>query len=196
MSMSAFRTQLPTPPPSKDAIDFLASSLSGGSVRLIALETRNPHGGRGGSLDSDQCAWLVRELAADMRRGVVIATRHRSTELRNDRGMPGSAPRILSDELVPLLLAHPNVLGWIGGHRHGPASIRHGEGHLGLWEMTPSLLGYGCQAWQGHQERRGTRFPESAGPLMFTSATPVHVGGLCSDHGQGRRGLAGALESR
>jgi hypothetical protein len=31
-------------------------------VRILALDSANPHGGVGGSLDSDQCLWLVREL--------------------------------------------------------------------------------------------------------------------------------------
>jgi hypothetical protein len=109
--MSTFPACSRSAKPSKEAVDFIASSLAGDRVRLIALETKNPHGGRGGSLDSDQCAWLVRELAKDRQRGVVITTRHRSSELRNDRVQSGSTPRILADELVSLLLAHPNVLG-------------------------------------------------------------------------------------
>lgn len=145
--------------PTKDAIDFLASNLGGDAVRLISLDTRNPLGGRGGSLDSDQCAWLVRELANDPHRGVIVSTRHRSHELRNARTGPGAAPRILGDELVPILLAHANVLGWISGSRHRPAATRHGVREAGLWEMTPSLLGFGCKAWLGHQRRRGVAFP-------------------------------------
>lgn len=144
--------------PTKPAIDFLASTLGGDSVRLITLDTQNPHGGRGGSIDSDQCAWLVRELAAHSQRGVVIATRHRSSELRNARSTVELPPRILAEELVPILLAHPNVLGWIGGHRHRPGAIRHGERDMGLWEMTPALLGFGCNAWLGLQSRRGVGF--------------------------------------
>jgi hypothetical protein len=144
--------------PSKDAVDFLASTLGGDSVRLISLDTRNPYGGRGGSLDSDQCAWLVRELAVEPVRGVIITTRHRSQELRNARTVPGAAPRILGDELVPLLLAHSNVLAWISGYRHRPGATRHGVNESGLWEVTPSLLGFGCKAWLGHQRRRALGF--------------------------------------
>lgn len=144
--------------PSKDALDFLAASLAGDSVRLICLDTRNPLGGRGGSIDSDQCAWLVRELAREPDRGVIVSTRHRSSELRNARTVAGSSPRVLAEELVPLLLAHPNVLGWIGGHRHRPAGMRHGVRDLGLWEVTPSLLGFGCKAWLAHQRRRAVIF--------------------------------------
>jgi len=33
-----------------------------GSVRIIGLDSANPHGGVGGSFDTEQCAWLVREL--------------------------------------------------------------------------------------------------------------------------------------
>ncbi|MBK9739141.1 MAG: hypothetical protein IPO93_06460 [Actinobacteria bacterium] len=156
--MTVLPTRSPTSSPTKPAIDFLASSLGGDGVRLITLDTRNPNGGRGGSIDSDQCAWLVREPAASPRRGVVIATRHRSSELRNALSTLDLPPRILADELVPILLAHPNVLGWIGGHRHRPGAIRHGARDTGLWEMTPALLGFGCHAWLGLQSRRGIRF--------------------------------------
>ena len=38
-----------------------------GAVRMLALDSANPFGGVGGSLDSDQCAWLVRELGAAAR---------------------------------------------------------------------------------------------------------------------------------
>ena len=167
--MSAVAIPTPSTTPATEAICLLASLLGGDAVRLISLDTRNPHGGRGGSLDSDQCAWLVRELAIDRQRGVVVTTRHRSSELRNARSDTGGPPRILADELVSLLLAHPNVLGWIGGHRHRPAAVRHGERDLGLWEMTPSLLGFGDQAWLGHLRRRGVPFrPSGAGPGAAT----------------------------
>jgi hypothetical protein len=164
MSMNAAPTSSRSVQPSKDAIDFLASMLGGNHVRLISLDTRNPLGGRGGSLDSEQCAWLVRELAKFPGRGVIVTTRHRSPELRNARSIPGTAPRILGEELVPLVLAHANVLGWIGGHRHRPDAIRHGVEDAGMWEMTPSLLGFGCKAWLAHQRRRALLF--TAEPLL------------------------------
>jgi hypothetical protein len=172
--MSAFPSCSRSAKPSKEAVDFIASALAGDRVRLIALETKNPHGGRGGSLDSDQCAWLVRELAKDRQRGVVITTRHRSSELRNDRILVGAAPRILADELVSLLLAHPNVLGWVAGHRHRPGAIWHGARDLGLWEMTPSLMGFGGEAWLGLQQRRGVRFVMNATTrLPVVAMTPA-----------------------
>lgn len=152
--------------PTKAVLDFLAASLAGDAVRLIRLESRNPLGGRGGSIDSDQCAWLVRELAKEPDRGVIVSTRHRSSELRNARTIAGSAPRVLAEELVPLLLAHPNVLGWIGGHRHRPAGMRHGVHDLGLWEVTPSSLGFGCQAWLAHQRRRALAFTSEPWSLV------------------------------
>jgi hypothetical protein len=161
---------VPTPSrpllPSKEAIDFLASTLIGDNVRLITLDTCNPFGGRGGSLDSDQCAWLVRELAKFPDRGVIVTTRHRSLELRNSRTIARAAPRILGAELVPLLLAHANVLGWIGGHRHRPSAIRHGVRDSGLREMTPSLLGFGSKAWLAHQRRHAVLFPSQRPPAI------------------------------
>jgi hypothetical protein len=174
MSMNAAPTSSRSVQPSKDAIDFLAATLAGDNVRLISLDTRNPVGGRGGSLDSDQCAWLVRELAKFPDRGVIVTTRHRSLELRNSRTIAGTAPRILGAELVPLLLAHANVLGWIGGHRHRPSAIRHGVRDSGLWEMTPSLLGFGCKAWLAHQRRRAVLFPSQRPPaIVAMTLTPA-----------------------
>jgi len=164
--MSALVSSTRSVQPSKEAIDFLASALGGEVVRLISLETKNPLGGRGGSIDSDQCAWLVRELAREPARGVVITTRHRSNELKNGLTPTGAAPRILADELVPLLLAHPNVLGWISGHRHGPSALRHGARDTGMWEVTPSLLGFGCKAWLAHQRRRAVQFTSARLPDM------------------------------
>jgi hypothetical protein len=152
--------------PTKDALDFLANTLAGDSVRLIGLDTRNPFGGRGGSIDSDQCAWLVRELAREPDRGVIVTSRHRSKELKNGRTAPGASPRILGEELVPLLMAHPNVLGWIAGHRHRPAGMRHGARDSGLWEVTPSALGFGCESWLALQRRRAVLFAEERSSVM------------------------------
>ena len=167
-------SRAPSVQPTKDVLDFLTSVLGGDEVRLISLDTRNPHGGRGGSLDSDQCAWLVRELAKDSDRGVILSTRHRSRELRNTRTLQGALPRILADELVPLLLGHPNVLGWIGGHRHYPSAIRHGVRDSGLWEVTPSLLGFGGKAWLAFQRRRAVPAnPERLLVIPTLMMTPV-----------------------
>ena len=51
------------------------------------------------------------------------------------------------------LLAHPNVLGWVGGHRHAPAALQHGVRDSRLWEVTPSMLGFGCHSWLAYQRR-------------------------------------------
>ena len=128
----------------------LSRRLADQDLRFIRLDTTNPSGGRGGSLDSDQCAWLVRELGNVREHDVVIVTRHRSSELSNATRRPGEHPRVLGLELTTILLGRPQVVGWIAGHRHAPSAIRHGAGPRALWEVTPSALGAG---WRGVASR-------------------------------------------
>ncbi len=157
--------------PSQEAINLLLSSLGSDAARVLSVDTRNPLGGRGGSLSSEAGAWLVRQLATEPERGVVVATRHRSRDLSNTRVLPGSAPRILGDELVPLLLAHSNVLGWIGGTRQRPGTRWHGPHACGLWELTPSCLGFGSEAWSAFLRRRAVAFSEGTRTSRMRLAT-------------------------
>jgi hypothetical protein len=124
-----------------DETDRLAVVIRSGEARLIALDTVNPYGGRGGSIDSWQCAWLVRALAASSTERVVITTRHRSRDLLNTRAPEGASARVLGPELASILLAHDCVAGWVGGYRHRPQVQRHGDVVNGFWEATPSALG-------------------------------------------------------
>jgi hypothetical protein len=124
-----------------DSTDRISVLIRSGEARLLALDTVNPHGGRGGSVDSWQCAWLVRELAASSGERVVVTTRHRSRDLHNTRAPDGASPRVLGRELASILLAHDCVVGWVGGYRHRPQVQRHGDRVNGFWEATPSALG-------------------------------------------------------
>lgn len=111
-----------------------------GRVRLIALDTVNPHGGWQGSLDETQYAWLADQLDAASDRHVVIASHHPSFSLTNDYAPDGAEPRVLGSEVVVTLLEHPNVVAWIAGHVHFHFAMRHGDDTSGFWEITTSSL--------------------------------------------------------
>jgi metallophosphoesterase (TIGR03767 family) len=111
-----------------------------GRIRLLALDTVNPHGGWQGSLDETQFAWLADQLDAAADRHVVIASHHPSFSLTNDYAPPGAEQRVLGSEVVTELLEHPNVVAWIAGHVHFHFAMRHGDAATGFWEITTSSL--------------------------------------------------------
>jgi len=111
-----------------------------GSLRLIALDTINPHGGWQGSIDDVQLSWLRNELAAAHDRYVLIASHHPSPTLVNEY-TPTGVRRVLGPEVVDVLLAHPCVIAWIAGHVHFHAAGWHaGESGGGFWEITTASL--------------------------------------------------------
>ena len=110
-------------------------SVDLGPVRLLAVDSANPSGGVGGSLDSDQAAWLVRQLQAAADRYVVVASHDSSLTLTSDRTPPGTAPRILGAEVASILLAHRCVVAWVAGTMHHRAGRRHGDASHGYWEL-------------------------------------------------------------
>jgi metallophosphoesterase (TIGR03767 family) len=111
-----------------------------GRVRLICLDTVNPHGGWQGSLDDTQFAWLEDELDRAGDRHVVIASHHPSFTLTNDYAPAGAESRVLGSEVVVTLLEHRNVIAWIAGHVHFHAAVHHGDDERGFWEITTSSL--------------------------------------------------------
>ena len=111
-----------------------------GRLRVIALDTVNPHGGWQGSLDETQFAWLIDQLEAAADRYVVIASHHPSFTLTNDYAPEGSEPRVLGSEVVVALLEHPNVIAWVAGHVHFHTALRHGDDNRCFWEITTSSL--------------------------------------------------------
>ena len=115
-------------------------ALDVGAIRLIALDTVNPHGGWQGSIDESQYAWLVAQLEEAADRHVVIASHHPSFTLTNDYAPEGAEARMLGSEIVVTLLEHRNVIAWIAGHVHFHAAVRHGDEDRGLWEITTSSL--------------------------------------------------------
>jgi hypothetical protein len=115
-----------------------------GAVRMLALDSANPFGGVGGSLDSDQCAWLVRELGAAGDRYVIVATHDGSRTLTSVAAPASSPPRVLGDEVVSILLAHRNVVAWLSGTTHERSGRRHGSAAHGFWEIPAAAAGLGA----------------------------------------------------
>ena len=125
------------PHPGVGAVDI-------GAVRLLCLDSAHPHGGVGGSLDSEQCAWLVRALDAARDRYVVLATHDGSRTMTSDATPDGAPPRVLGPEVVSILLAHRNVIAWISSTLHERAGRRHGDLAHGFWELPGATGGMGA----------------------------------------------------
>ncbi len=118
--------------------NYFASDV--GDLRVIALDTINPHGGWQGSIDEEQLAWLHAELTATTGRYILITSHHPSPTMINDFAPSGSR-RVLGEELVSVLVSHPGVIAWIAGHVHFHAAAwRPGQGGSGFWEITTASL--------------------------------------------------------
>lgn len=109
-------------------------------IRIVCLDTVNPHGGWQGSLGRSQLDWLARVLAESDDRYVVVASHHPSPTMFNDYTPVGAEPRVLGDEVVALLLSAPTVVAWIAGHIHAHAAEYRGDKRRGFWEITTSSL--------------------------------------------------------
>ena len=121
-----------------EAANYFATDV--GRLRVICLDTVNPHGGWQGSLDVTQFAWLQDQLDEAAERYVVIASHHPSPTLTNDYRPPGAEERVLGSEVVVTLLEHPTVIAWVAGHVHFHSAGRHGDEQRGFWELTTASL--------------------------------------------------------
>lgn len=117
---------------------YFATDL--GALRVIVLDTVNPHGGWQGSIDDDQLRWLDRQLQASTDRYVVIASHHPSPTMTNDWAPPGAGRRILGPQVVNLLLRHRQVIAWLAGHIHAHGVIVHEQGGHAFVELTTASL--------------------------------------------------------
>lgn len=114
-------------------------SFDRGLFRFVVLDTVNPNGESGGSLDATQFAWLEQLLARSTDRYVVVASHHSSTSMDNALvGTGGDVePRVLGPEVVAALLATPTVIAWVDGHSHRNRITPHArEGGGGFWEVN------------------------------------------------------------
>jgi metallophosphoesterase (TIGR03767 family) len=111
-----------------------------GRLKVICLDTVNPHGGWQGSLGEGQYAWLVDQLDAAADRYVVIASHHPSPTLTNGYRPADAEARVLGPQILTTLLERRNVIAWIAGHVHFHAALRHGDDVSGFWELTTASL--------------------------------------------------------
>ena len=133
------------PDPERDLVEHPARgwwARDVGEVRVLALDTVNPHGGWQGSVGAEQLAWLATELDHAPDRYVVVTSHHPSWTLTNGYAPAGAAPRHLADDVLSLLLRHPSVIAWVAGHVHAHTHLWHqAQGRDGgLWEITTSSL--------------------------------------------------------
>lgn len=111
-----------------------------GHVRFIVLDSVNPNGESNGSLDATQFAWLAAQLEAARDRVVVLASHHTIDTMTN--GFVGTGgdtePRVLGDEVLALVLRHPQVVAWVDGHTHRNQvwAHRRADGSGGFWEIN------------------------------------------------------------
>ena len=152
-----------------------------GQVRVVAIDTVNPHGGWQGSLDEAQLAWLGDRLDEAAGRYVVVTSHHPSWTLTNAYAPPGAPRRILADDVLAVLLRHPGVVAWVAGHVHAHSHVWHqaSDRDGGLWEVTTSSL----IDWP-QQLRVLELVREPGGTLAFASTVVDHAGGPGWDAGR------------
>ncbi len=111
-----------------------------GLVRFIVLDTVNPNGESNGSLDSAQFGWLATQLETSKDRVVVLASHHTIDTMTNPLVGTGgdTQQRVLGDEVLALVLQHPQVVAWVDGHTHRNQvwAHRRADGTGGFWEIN------------------------------------------------------------
>ena len=142
-----------------------------GELRLIVLDTVNPHGGWQGSLSSEQFDWLRMQLRDAHDRYTVVASHHPSWTMTNAYQGSDAQPRILGPDVVRLLLDHPAVIAWLSGHVHEHTARHHGRPGSGFWEITTGSL----IDWP--QQARILEFLRTAGPNPA-----IHIASTLIDH--------------
>lgn len=167
-----FRTQSPSGPPGHgfrrpaegEAPAYY--TVDRNPVLLVVLDTVNPAGFSGGSIEPSQLGWLEEQLIAHHRlyydasgrltvtqnpdRLIVVASHHPASDMNNTAKDPASEQeRIGGDRFRSLLQRFPNVVLHIAGHRAQnrisaqPDPLRRAGGY---WEVTTgSPLDYPMQ---------------------------------------------------
>lgn len=108
-------------------------------VRLLGLDTCNSVAGPDGAVPQRQLDWLTRELARAQteNRLVVLLSHHNSLTLENRAQRLGDNEALYgAEELIDLLLRHPNAVAWLNGHTHVNQILPHRRGDRGFWEIT------------------------------------------------------------
>jgi metallophosphoesterase (TIGR03767 family) len=122
-----------------------------GALRFIVLDTVNANGKDDGSLDQTQFAWLAAKLTAAKAANkiVVLASHHTIDTMTNSLVGTGgeTETRVLGEEVLALVLQHPQVVAWVNGHTHmNQIWARRGAGG-GFWEInTASHIDFPMQS--------------------------------------------------
>ena len=95
------------------------------NIRLISIDTVNPHGGWQGSIDEKQLIWIREKLIEAKNKYCVLLSHHPSPTLVNDYAPENAPRRVIRDELLKELYQHKNLIAWIAGHVHRHASGMH-----------------------------------------------------------------------
>lgn len=140
-------------------------------VRVISLDTVNPHGGWEGSLDLAQFQWLRTRLRDISEPYVVIASHHPSWCLMNGFHPATSEPRVLADDVLRVLLDEPRVICWLAGHVHQHSVVMHRRETRVLPEITTASLIDWPQQWRTLEVIR-----EPGGTLALVSTAVDHAG--------------------
>lgn len=111
----------------------------GSNFQLIGLDTNNHTSGSEGRVGPRQTDWLRGELraATDAGRLIIVFSHHNSLTMFNsvdDSYDPGRATS--GEELVSILLDHPNVVLWLNGHDHENRILHH-QRSAGVSERSP-----------------------------------------------------------
>ncbi|NUT18937.1 MAG: hypothetical protein HOV77_07105 [Hamadaea sp.] len=144
-------------------------------LRLVVLNTDNPHGHWDGSIDRPQLDWLADQLRAQGPDDplIVLASHHATSSLRNGYGVCPDHPgeRAYADELLRLATGCPNVILWLNGHHHANRVVAHHRGDGGgLYEVTTAAIA----DWPV-QARTLQIARESGGGLCITSTLIDHL---------------------
>ncbi|MBI1349944.1 MAG: hypothetical protein GC156_02365 [Actinomycetales bacterium] len=146
VDLARFRIRIVAPPerPGARLTGARQCTYDVGPVRILALDSANPHGGVGGSFDTEQLAWLVQEVERARDRYVVVASHDGSRTLTSTANATGKPPRVCADEVISVLLARAHVIGWISNTIHERSGRRHGDVAHGFWEIPGATIGYGA----------------------------------------------------
>lgn len=105
-----------------------------------------------GAIDPDQAAWLVQEIDANPDKLIVIFSHHTVNSMFSSLAEGYcNGSQCLDDllhesgyktgpQLVEELSAHPNVVGWIGGHTHRHRIQPKTAGDGGFWNIESASL--------------------------------------------------------
>jgi hypothetical protein len=108
-----------------------------GQIRVIALDSVNPHSGWQGCIDREQLAWFQNLMAESVDKYVVLTSHHPLEDFINEYAPEGFEKPAIRDEFTAVLDQYPNIVLWVAGHVHDH-SIKFNKsaaGDYGFWQI-------------------------------------------------------------